>query len=56
MVIELLWENGIMIVDDYGNIPWLHDAVDSFVALLPKDKYKCKTTIDKEQMIIKRLK
>lgn len=56
MAIELLRENGIMIVDDYGNITWLHDAVDSFVALLPKDKYKCKTTIDKEQMIIKRLK
>jgi len=56
MAIELLGENGIMIIDDYGNIPWLHDAVDSFVALLPKDKYKCKTTVDKEQMIIKRLK
>ena len=56
MAIELLDENGIMIIDDYGNIPWLYDAVNSFVKLLPKDKYKCKTTVDKEQMIVKRLK
>jgi predicted O-methyltransferase YrrM len=56
MAIELLEENGIMIIDDYGNIPWLHDAVDAFVKLLPKDKYKVKTTSDNEQMIVKRIK
>lgn len=56
MAIELMADGGIMVVDDYADIPWLKDAMDNFIKLLPTDKYKVKTTQDGEQLVIKRIK
>lgn len=56
MAIELLNKGGIMIIDDYRDIVWLHDAVDAFLKLLPTDKYSFETTPDGSQMVVKRIK
>lgn len=55
IAIELLNNNGIMVIDDYADIPWLKDAIDKFVSLLPSEKYKYKTTEDGSQMVVYRI-
>lgn len=55
MAVELLDDCGVMIIDDYVDIPWLTDSIDKFVSLLPEDEYKYELTPDKEQMVIYRI-
>lgn len=56
IAINLLEDNGVMIIDDYSNIEHLQKAVDSFIELLPSDKYNHYITPDGGQMVIEKLK
>ena len=54
LAIELLAPKGIMVIDDYGEIPWVFDAVNAFSDTLDSDEYEWGKTVDGEQFFIKR--
>jgi len=54
MAIELLNPGGIMIIDDYANIPWLFDAVNAFSNTLDSNVFSWETTSDREQFVIRK--
>jgi len=54
MAIELLNDKGVMVIDDYKEIPWLFDAVNAFSNTLDSEKYSWGTTSDGEQFVIRR--
>ncbi len=54
MAIELLNPGGVMIIDDYKDIPWLFDAVNAFSNTLDSNVFSWSTTSDGAQYVIRR--
>lgn len=55
MAWELLRPGGIMIIDDFDEIPEVNWMANAFIGVLPEGTYKEYTTEDGEQLVIERI-